>query len=136
MKVPRRQVAALIAKRSLDKKLTAGQVKALAAYLLEEHRVGELDSLVRDVAVMRAEQGYVEVVATSARALSPQAIRDIEAEARRVYPDAKRVIVTCRLDPELIGGVQLAMTDYRLDLSVAGELKKFNMVAVHGKDWD
>ena len=134
MKAPRRQIAELIAGRSLGKKLTGKQITEIAAYLLEEGRVSELSSLMRDVQSLWADKGYVEVIATSAHELSPQVIRDIEAEARRIYPDAKRIVVTPKLDPALVGGVQLAITDYRLDASVAGELQKFKMLAAQGKD--
>lgn len=134
MKTPRKQIATIIAKQSLGKGLTKSQVQSLAAYLLEEGRTGDLSSLMREVQSVWADKGYVEVIAESAHELSPQVIRDIEAEARRIYPDAERIVVTPKLDPAMIGGVQLSIVDYRLDLSVAGELKKFKMLAVHGKD--
>ena len=134
MKTPRKQIASVIAKQSFGKGLTKSEVQSLAAYLLEEGRTGELGSLMREVQSAWADKGYVEVIAASAHELSPQVKRDIEAEARRMYPDAKRIVVTHQLDSEIIGGVQLSIIDYRLDLSVAGELKKFKMLAVHGKD--
>ncbi len=134
MKTPRKQIASIIAKQSLGKGLTKSQVQSLAAYLLEEGRTGELGSLMREVQSAWADRGQVEVIAASAHELSPQVKSDIEAEARRMYPDAQRVVVTHQLDPDLIGGVRLSIVDYRLDLSVTGELKKFKMLAVHGKD--
>ena len=134
MKTPRKQIADILAKQSLGKGMTKAEVQSIAAYLLEEGRTGELSSLMREVQSAWADVGYVEVVAVSAHELSPQIIRDIEAEARRIYPDAKRIVVTPKLNPALVGGVQLSFVDYQLDLSVAGELKKFKMLAVHGKE--
>ena len=135
MKAPRKQIAGVIADMSLaGQALTKVQATSLAAYLLETRRTGELDSLLRDVQSAWADQGYVEVIAASAHELSPQVVSDIEAEARRIYPDATRIVMTPKLDPAVVGGVQLSMVDYRLDLSVAGELKKFKLLAVHGKD--
>ena len=135
MKTPRKQIARIVAGRALAKGgLTSAETMSLAAYLLEEKRTGELDSLMRDVLADWAGDGYVEVIAASAHELSPQVLQDIEAEARRMYPDAARIVVTPKIDPALVGGVQLAVVDYRLDLSVAAELKKFKMLAVHGKD--
>jgi F0F1-type ATP synthase delta subunit len=61
-------------------------------------------------------------------------MKDIETEAQSIYKDAKRIIITTKVDPEVVGGVRLAFVDYRLDLSVAGELKKFKTLATNGKD--
>jgi F-type H+-transporting ATPase subunit delta len=134
MKTPRTDIASILASRTLQKGLGKAEIMSLAAYLLEEGRTGELDSLLRDVQADWAKDGVVEVIASSAHELSPQVIKDIEAEARSIYKDAKRIIITTKIDPEIVGGVRLAFVDYRLDLSVAGELKKFKTLATNGKD--
>ncbi len=134
MKVPRTEIAGIIARLALKGGMTKKEVASLAAYLLEEGRTGELDSLLRDVQAEWAKQGVIEVIASSAHELSPQAMRDIEAEARGIYQDAKRIIITPKVDPGIVGGIQLAFADYRLDMSVAGELKKFKALATNGKE--
>jgi F0F1-type ATP synthase delta subunit len=134
MKTPRTDIASIIARRTLQSGMSKAEAMSLAAYLLEEGRTGELDSLLRDVQADWAKDGVVEVIASSAHELSPQVMKDIEAEARSIYKDAKRIIITTKIDPEIVGGVRLAFVDYRLDLSVAGELKKFKTLATNGKD--
>ena len=134
MKTPRTDIAGIIARRTLRGGMSKAEITSLAAYLLEEGRTGELDSLLRDVQADWAKDGVVEVIASSAHELSPQVRKDIEAEARSIYRDAKRITVTSKLDPAVVGGVQLAFVDYRLDMSVAGELKKFKALATNGKD--
>lgn len=133
MKASRRRIASYIADRTLDGTFDARQATELAAYLLEERRTGELASIVRDVQRAWAERGTVVVTATVAHSLSADARREIEARVRRVYPAAKRVIVAEQVDTSLVGGVQLEFIDRRIDASIAGELTKFKLLAVHGK---
>ncbi|HVU59640.1 MAG TPA: F0F1 ATP synthase subunit delta [Candidatus Saccharimonadales bacterium] len=133
MKASRRRIAGYIADRTLDGTFNARQATELAAYLLEERRTGELASIVRDVQRAWAERGTVVVTATVAHSLSADARREIEARVRRVYPTAKRVIVAEQVDTSLVGGVQLEFIDRRIDASIAGELTKFKLLAVHGK---
>lgn len=134
MKASRVQLAQLIADETQKSGLSAKQAKSIAAYLLETRRTTELASLLRDVQAAWAKRGYVEVIASSAHELTAEAVRDIEAEARRVYPDAKKVVITPRVQPDLIGGVRLEIIDHQLDLTTRGKLTQFKMLAVQGKD--
>jgi F0F1-type ATP synthase delta subunit len=134
MKVPRKKIADIIARRALSKGFNKTQATSVAAYLLDEGRTGELDSLLRDVEEDWAEQGFVEVIATSAHELSAKVLQDIEVEVRKLYPNAKRIQVTPELDRSTVGGVRLVFANHRLDLSVASELQKFKTLAVQGKD--
>jgi F0F1-type ATP synthase delta subunit len=134
-KVSRMQLANIIADDTLGGTFGSTQITSLAAYLLQERRTGDLAPLLRDVQHVWAERGTVEVLAYSAYELSAESRQGIEAEARQVYPHAKRIVITHKHDASAIGGVRLEFVDYRLDLSVAGELRKFKTLAVQGKDY-
>lgn len=134
MKTPRSQLAALIARRTLQSGLPKKEAISIAAYLLEERRASELASLLRDVQADWAHDGYVEVVAASAHALTPAVMKDIEAEARKLYPASKRIVVTEQREPDLVGGVKLMIIDHQLDLTTRGKLQEFKMLAMEGKD--
>ena len=134
MKTPRSQLAKLIAARTLTSGFSKQEATAIAAYLLEERRAGELASILRDVQADWAKSGYVEVIAASAHTLTPAILKDIEAEARKVYPEAKRIVVTEQLQPDLVGGVALVIVDHQLDLTTRGKLQEFKMLAMQGKD--
>jgi F0F1-type ATP synthase delta subunit len=134
MKTSRTKIASAVA----DKTLKAGASKRLsrevAAYLLSERRVNELDSVLRDVSADWAAAGYVEAVASSARPLSAAVQADIKRRVKQLYPSAKRIIVTTRLDPAVLGGVRLNLPDQQLDLSVEAKLNKFKRLTNAGKD--
>lgn len=129
MKTPRHQIAAYLAERSLASGASADKLsREVAAYLLETNRTGELSSLMRDVQELRAERGIVEVLASSAHELSAGAKSDIEANVKRLYPDAKRIIISEVRDTNVVGGVRLELANQQLDLSVRGKLNRFKQL--------
>lgn len=133
MKTPRTKIASTIADRTLKSGHSTSLAKEIAAYLLAEGRVGELDSILRDVQADWAEAGYVEVLAATAFPLSADVRTSITNQVKSLYPDAKQVIVTEVPDPEVIGGVRLSLANQQLDLSVEAKLNKFKQLTA-GKD--
>lgn len=133
MKTPRTRIASTIASRTLKSGDSDGVAKEIAAYLLAEGRVGELDSVLRDVQVDWAESGYVEVLAHTAHALDASVKAQITDQIKRLYPDAQKIVVTEVLDPEVIGGVRLSLANQQLDLSVEAKLNKFKQLTA-GKE--
>lgn len=134
MKQPRVKIARVIADRTLKKGVNRRFSKEIAAYLLTERRVNELDSIVRDVQADWAEAGHVEVLASSANPLTATVRADIARLVKDLMPAAKRVLVTEVHDPDLIGGLRLNLADRQLDLSVQAKLNKFKQLAATGKD--
>jgi len=134
MKQPRVKIARTIADKTLKKGVSRRYSKEIAAYLLSERRVNELDSILRDIQADWAEAGHVEVLASSAYPLSAKAKSDIARLVKRQAPAAKRVLVTEIQDPELIGGVRLSLANQQLDLSVQAKLNKFKQLAATGKE--
>lgn len=134
MKVPRHRLAALFAERSLGRFNRTELSREIAAYLLEEGRVRELEPLLRDIMKYRAMHDIVEVLAYSAHPLNIAVKRDIERTVRGFYPAAKKVIITPIDDSELIGGVRLELAEQQLDLSVRAKLNKLKRLTLAGKD--
>jgi F0F1-type ATP synthase delta subunit len=134
MKTPRTRIASTIADATLTKGSSKEYAREVAAYLLSEGRVGELDSLLRDVQADWASKGYVEVIARSAYPLSDTSRQEIETQVRSLFPDAKKLVVTPLLDESVIGGVQISLADQQLDLSVEAKLNKFKQLTGAGKE--
>ena len=134
MKLPRHELAAALARRSLATKKPKELAAEIAAFLLHERRVGELDSIMRDVMQYRADNGIVEVVAASAFPLSPATRGDIEAEIKRAYPAAKEVVISPRLDESVVAGVRLTLANQQLDLSIRNKLNKLKQLTAAGKE--
>lgn len=134
MKTPRTKIAGAIADRSLKGTNTKRLGREVAAYLISERRVSELDSVLRDVQADWAVAGYLEVIASSARPLSADAVADIKQRLKKLYPSAKRIIVTENHDPAILGGVRLNLPNSQLDLSIEAKLNKFKQLTNTGKD--
>lgn len=134
MKTPRPGIARTIADQTLKNGVDKRFAQEVAAYLLAERRVGELDSLLRDVQDNWAKAGQVEVVASSAHPLTPPIKADIKRQIQALYPDAKQIIVTEVYAPEVIGGVRLSLANQQLDLSVQAKLNHFKQLTAFGKD--
>lgn len=125
MKTPRSQITPAIADMTLKVSNTKKLSRDIAAYLLDEGRTGELDSLMRDLVSYRADKGIVEVNVVSARELSSANKRDIEKLVRAEFKHAKHVLVNERVDTSLIGGARLELVDRQLDLTVRSKLNQF-----------
>ncbi len=135
MKQSRTRIARTIADKTLSKGVSKKLTKEIAAYLLSERRVNDLDSIARDVQSDWAKAGYVQVVAKSAHLLTEAVRRDIIKEAKKIYPQAKQVDVIEVHDPTIIGGVRLQVADKQLDLSIEATLNKFKQLTAVGKDY-
>jgi F0F1-type ATP synthase delta subunit len=123
--LPRHELAQVIAEMSLKDGVTPRLAEATAAYLLEERRYFELDSLLRDVQRYWASVGYVDVLARVARALPEDAYEDLLCPFKSRYPEAKRLNVTPVFDPAVIGGANLELGEQRMDISFARRLRRF-----------
>lgn len=134
MKQSRTKLARLIADQTLAKGSSKRFTQEVAAYLLTERRVNELDSVLRDVQADWAEAGQVEVLTYSAHALTGQVKANIIKRLKPLYPRAKRIFVTEIHDPAVIGGVRLSVAGRQLDLSIETKLDRFNQAALAGKD--
>lgn len=128
MKTSRTRIAAVVADHTLKSGLSKSYAKQVAALLLDEQRVGELDSLLRDVQASWAAQGYVEVLARSAHTLTAATKKQIAEQVKSLYPTAKQIVVTEVHDPLAIGGVQISLADKQLDLSVRAKLNRFKQL--------
>ncbi len=135
MKQPRTKIASAIADKTLKSGVSKRFSQEIAAYLLSERRVNELDSVLRDVQADWAEAGYVEVIASSAYPLTAAVKHDIVSQIRKLYPEAKQIAITEAIDPAVIGGVQLSLPNQQLDLSIEAKLNKFKQLTASGKDF-
>jgi F0F1-type ATP synthase delta subunit len=134
VKTPRTRIAQTIAAQTLDSGINKDAAKEVAAYLLGEGRVNELDSVMRDVQAAWADAGFVEVIASSAHPLTESIKADITKQVKQLYPNAQQIMVTEHHDQDVIGGVRLSLANQQLDLSVEAKLNKFKQLTTAGKD--
>jgi len=133
MKVSRLKIAEVIGKRTLGVYEPKKLAREIAAYLLSDGRVDELDSLIRDIIAYRASQGILEVRLTSAHQLSNQLKTEVKRLVRSYKPATKTVILSEITDKQLIGGIKLGLANLQLDLSLRAKLNRFKQLTNAGK---
>ena len=122
-KLSRKELAEVIVKL-IDENDTQSLAQDIAAYLIQEHRVKDVDSLMRDVVQIRQQQnGITEATATTALPLEDDVKRDIKA-----YLKANKLILNEVQDPTLVGGLRLEAGDIQLDVSIHNRLRKLKQL--------
>jgi F0F1-type ATP synthase delta subunit len=125
MSKSRVKLASFIADETLKGGASKNFTKAVAAYLLETGDIDDLSSIIRDVQAVWAENGRVEVIASTAHDLDEVARQEIKQAVMSVYPNAKQVIINEVQDDQVLGGVKLNLADTQLDLTAESKLKQF-----------
>ncbi len=136
MKTSRLKLAKFIADKSLKSGIKKDFVQEIAAYLLQNRRVGDLDSIMRDVSADWADAGHLEVIASSAHTITPAIEKQIKTKVNQLYPKTKQTIITKILDPEILGGVRLNFANQQLDLSFKAKINKFKQLTMTGKEYN
>lgn len=125
MKVARTELAALIGEKTLHVSNTQLLAREVAAYLLQENRSQELESLMRDVLAYRESHGVIEAEVASAHELTPETLRDVKNIIQEHFSEAKQVHVHEHIDTDVIGGLKITMANDQLDMSVRKQLDTF-----------
>lgn len=94
--------------------------RALASYLVEQRRAGELDRIMREALRIREQEAStVEVTTSSRHPLSQELKQQITA-----LFDGKQVLLNEELQEDLVGGVRIQSLETEIDLSVRGQLNQ------------
>lgn len=113
----------------IDKEDRSKLVQKIAAYLIENGKTSELNSLSRDVMqVRKSRDKIVELTAISSHKLSTPQIEAIKKTVFKMSPNAKEIIINERIDKSVIGGVRLEFANHLLDLSVSAKLNKLKQL--------
>ena len=134
MKQPRHLLVEVIGKRTLEVLDSKKLVTEVAAYLLAENRVDELESILRDVIEYRAVHGIVEASVVSAHELDARLRTDVVNLLKQEYPKAESVVVSEKIDTQVVGGVRVVLPNQQLDLTVRSKLSDFKRLAMAGKE--
>lgn len=113
-------------RRILDALLTRisaqPQTKNLVYLLLDSERLGSLEGISREVdAMIQARSGRVSAEIISAKPLDPAQVSQITASLEQL--SGKKVDVTRREDPSLLGGVVAKVGDVVYDGSLRTQLR-------------
>jgi F-type H+-transporting ATPase subunit delta len=101
----------------------------LAAHLVEQNRVDELDLIMNDIAHELFERsGELLVTTVSANPLSEALRSELKSQLMQATK-AKKVALTEEVDPSLLGGLIARTPDAVADMSVRTKLKQLATIA-------
>ncbi len=134
MKTSRVELAKIISSK-IDKGINFSRLsKEIASYLLEERRVNELNSLIRDVIRYRASKGLSEIDVISAHEISKEIESEVKRYVKTIDENVKSIVINSRLNKSVIGGLKLEVNASRaLDLSVRARFNNFKQLINQGK---
>ncbi|OAA64425.1 ATP synthase oligomycin sensitivity conferral [Niveomyces insectorum RCEF 264] len=104
-------------------------VRHFLATLAENNRLGLLGDVVAKFGeLIRAAHGEVEMVVTSASALDARTLGRLEAAVSKsaFVGQGKKLKVTNKVNPDVLGGLVVEVGDRTIDLSVAARVAKLN----------
>ena len=134
MKTARMQVAKIISDKIEGGVAFKHLAQEIAAYLLAERRVHELDSLMRDVIQYRALIGINEIDLISAHELDSNLKTEIQQYLNETDLKSKTVVLNSRINKDLIGGLRIEINASKiLDLSVRAKFNNFKQLISQGK---
>lgn len=121
----------------IGKKLDSGSssrtlAKEIAAYLMAENRVQDLESLMRDVMAYRQSQGVIEAEIASAHPIDESTMHEVKQLIAAKYPHAKKIIVHQHIDETIIGGLTISLANEKLDMSIKSKLDTFRRLTTEG----
>jgi F-type H+-transporting ATPase subunit delta len=103
-------------------------MKELAAYLLEQKMVNDVDLVINDLIRELADvSGTMLVSVTSAYALSDTVRKEL-TQSLQTATGATDVILSETIDTDLLGGLIARTPDAELDLSVRTKLKRLSAI--------
>ena len=123
-KLSRRKLAIHTAARLAAGEDTKTVLRQLAAYLIDSGRKAEASLVVRDTESMLMDAGTAIGTVTSARPLSPTALKAIESFVMSNDSKIKTVLLREEVDESLISGMKLELPGVQLDASVKAKLMK------------
>lgn len=132
MNIPRSDLAAVIGERTLQVRDVKHLAAAVAAYLLEERRTADLESLIRDIMQYRLENGVVEANVVSAHELPSIVLEDVKQILHQDYPKARELNIDAQIDPMVVGGLRIELPNEQLDMTVQTKLDTFKRLTATG----
>lgn len=123
MKYNRLELAQIIYSQTLNSTSTKQLAQEIAAFLLNNNLTDQLDSIIRDVKLIRQQNGILDVKVISRFPLNQLMLSNINNLLKQYYNNVKEILIEPIIDINLIGGVRLEMADSSLDLSMSNQLK-------------
>ena len=79
---------------------------------------------------MKASRGEVEATIISAEALNKTQTDAVANAMKSQFPEGAKVVLSSKVDPSILGGLQIQIGDKFLDLSVGSRIEEVSRTVV------
>lgn len=119
----RPELAAVIAGVIDQSKASPKQLaRQIAAYLIDNHLIGQAEAIMHDVISLRAKQGLIEAQVTTAFPIDSSTVGRVEALLKAQYPQAKQISLQKTVNKQVLSGVAINTIDKQYDATARGKL--------------
>jgi len=80
--------------------------------------------------LMKAKRGEIDATIISADPLTQKETKDIQAAIKSMSKGASNVVISSKIDPSIIGGIQVQIGDQFLDLSIKSRIDEISRMSV------
>lgn len=95
--------------------------------LAENGRLRKLDQMIQAYkTIMAAVRGEVTCEVTTATQLKPDQQQKLEAVLKKFVKANEKILITSKVNPEILGGMLVSIGDKYVDMSIASKIKKYN----------
>jgi F-type H+-transporting ATPase subunit O len=119
------QIKSLLAKKTTRTTLNLMTTLAGNARLAEMPKIAETFEK-----LMKAKRGQVEAVIISAEPLTKQQTDAVTAAMKSQVEKGQQVVLSTKVDPSIVGGLQVQIGDQFLDLSVSSRIDEIGRISV------
>lgn len=120
-----KQIITLLGKKFTPTTLNLMTVLAGNARLAEMPKIAETFEQ-----LMKAKRGQVEAVIISAEPLTKQQTDAVTAAMKSQVGKGQQVVLSTKVDPSIVGGLQVQIGDQFLDLSVSSRIDEIGRISV------
>ena len=109
--------------------------RGFLSLLAENGRLNDLEKVLSTFnKIMDADRGEVTAVVTSADSLSSQETKQVEAQVKSQFAKEGTLRFLYKVEPAILGGLQIQVGDQYIDLSVDSEINKVSKLLGSSKD--
>jgi len=128
--IPRDEKATTI-ETLMKEKGVSDIVVNLCGTLAGNARLKELPIVVETFGkLMKAKRGELDATIISADPLTKKELSDIQAAIKSMSKGASNVIISSKIEPSIIGGIQVQIGDQFLDLSIKSKIDQVSRMSI------
>lgn len=118
--ISRRKVAHVVGDRLLSGKSQSGQMKLLAAYLIQHKQLKYADLYVRDIEQYLADHGYAVIDVSTVTPLDAA----LKKQVTELFDKTITTVLREHIDTTLLGGIKIETTQKRFDATIKERLRQ------------